>query len=155
MAGKLTASTLEKCTFTESKAAKNPSLTLLDSSASSALPKFILLHVRKPFGTAAFQELLFQPHSLGEKSLILSCRSTERCKCWGTFLGSVETSFITLCQIWLRSICVTLIKACVEWRGIKKDEQRDFYWLDQETELCFLPSPLIHSETLIRPNLLA
>lgn len=27
MAGKLTASTLEKCTFTESKAAKNPSLT--------------------------------------------------------------------------------------------------------------------------------
>lgn len=35
---------------------------------------------------------------------------------------SVETSFITLCQICLRSICVTVIKACMVGRGIKKGD---------------------------------
>lgn len=56
---------------------------------------------------------------------------------WRVFSGIVEISFITLGQTLLRSVCVTLIKACVERRGIKKDEQREFYWLDQETELGF------------------
>lgn len=40
----------------------------------------------------------------------------------GIFLMIIETSFITLCQICLRSVYVTVITVCVVGRGTKKGD---------------------------------